>query len=352
MNTSMDSLNTTQRSNSSGGDGDLRVTFPTVLSLITFLTGTIFNGTLLVVFAKDRSLRTPFSVYLVNLLLANFTCSVILYPMDFISNLHSAQWLIGNQACTAYLYTTCVIEAGIFHCHLLIALNRMWAVVHPISYRSIHSTQTAVLLCLGTWVYIHLAALPEVVLDALYYRLPVETAGCIINVAENPLRSYDRVAQLLFYHLPHLLMLLSVPIICCARRRSGLRKQNTVMPNYSIHPHTRVLTDRRGTQSSNTVLEGADRLQGIGGKSVAGIKARTRKLRGFLLLLLLTSSVTICWLPIDVYYTMNSQIEDFKDELFFQVAETLFSLQTTVDPLIFMFSMKNLRVALRRLVHC
>ena len=61
-------------------------------------------------------------------------------------------------------------QAGISGEHILIAVNRTWEVLHLISYRSIHSIGVAMLLCAGMWCHIHLALLPGIVRDALYFR--------------------------------------------------------------------------------------------------------------------------------------------------------------------------------------
>ena len=75
--------------------------------------------------------------------------------------------------------------------------------------------------------------------------------------------------------------------------------------------------------------------------------AHRSPLRGLFLLTLLTISVTICWMPIDIYYTMSSMTTDLDMPVFFRTAEILFSLQTTIDPILFTLSMKNLRGAIK-----
>src|SRR5207253_5010138 len=96
------------------------------------------------------------------------------YPMDLIASLHAGRWLLGNQACTLYRYVIFIVEAGMFHAHALIALNRTWALVRPHSYRTIHSTRTAMGFCAAVWVYLHLTMVPEFVIETVNYRLPVE----------------------------------------------------------------------------------------------------------------------------------------------------------------------------------
>jgi hypothetical protein len=152
-----------------------------VFSLLVFVFGCINNGGLLLLFVQDSSLRTPFNIYLINLLMANLACTLVVYPMDIINNLYSFAWFMGDTACTVYLYGCYVLEAGISTAHQLIAINRIWAVAHPISYRSHHSVKIAILLCLATWFYVHVVMIPGWIGDALYYRLPINTNGCLLN---------------------------------------------------------------------------------------------------------------------------------------------------------------------------
>ena len=79
-----------------------------VFSLLVFLAAFFGNGLLLLVFIKERQLRTPFNVYIINLLFANFVLVLIQYPMDIVTNLYNA-WLLGHRACQLYLYANSVI---------------------------------------------------------------------------------------------------------------------------------------------------------------------------------------------------------------------------------------------------
>ena len=85
-----------------------------VFTLLTFISGIVANAALLFLILRSRRLRRmPFNVYLLNLLGANIINTLISYPMDLLSNLHSSQWLIGNAACTAYLYNVVVLQVSV-----------------------------------------------------------------------------------------------------------------------------------------------------------------------------------------------------------------------------------------------
>ncbi|OQV12711.1 hypothetical protein BV898_13032 [Hypsibius exemplaris] len=319
-------------------------TVAAVFSLLTCISGIIANGTLLFLFARDSALRTPFNIYLINLLLADFICVAIGYPMDLISNLNNLQWLLGNSICNLYLYNLSTVQAAIFHCHLLIAVNRIWAVLHPLSYRSVHSVRIAVLTCLGMWVYVNLAAGPELILDALFYRAAVETNGCYFNTVA--LHTYDTVAQLLFFHFPHLVMLIALAIVTRAKwkkHRARRIRNNVVVPSGL---RRLPLSNVNGPSSNHT---SADRTAGSQ-RPIASLRPNPkRESHGYRLLVLLTVSVTVCWTPIDIYFTLAGQLNNFDMPIFYQVSAVLFSFQTTMDPIIFTLAVKTLREALRNL---
>ncbi|OWA55100.1 hypothetical protein BV898_19484 [Hypsibius exemplaris] len=46
----------------------LRLPLVSVLSVVIYILGLLLNGSILFVFAKNRALRTPFNVYIINLL--------------------------------------------------------------------------------------------------------------------------------------------------------------------------------------------------------------------------------------------------------------------------------------------
>ncbi|OWA49810.1 hypothetical protein BV898_14345 [Hypsibius exemplaris] len=234
-------------------------TVASVFSIVTFTIGLLGNAVLLLLFIADRALRAqPFNVYLVNLLLANLGVILIQYPMDIITNLHSSQWVLGEPACTAYMYAVFILEAASENAHQLIALNRIWAAVSPVSYRSAHaSARTAVVLSAGVWVYVHVVMGPGWIGDALYYRLPVTTNGCQMNLDGMPI--YGWIVQLFIYELPLLTMIAAFPIILCVktvRRRARLKKRSArIRPasesqSMAVQPVASHITDNRNIRSS------------------------------------------------------------------------------------------------------
>ena len=158
---------------------------PKIFTVATTLS-ILFNCLLMLVFALDRNLHTPFNVYLINLLTANLLLSTIQNPLEIINNVYPTAFWPGPTVCTFYIYAQYVLQAGVSGAHILIAVNRTWAVLHPLSYRSIHSRWTAAALCAGMWVYIHVVLLPGVINDA---RLRYANSRQVITEPPNAKKS-------------------------------------------------------------------------------------------------------------------------------------------------------------------
>ena len=206
--------------------------YSSILSLVITLSGIVSNGTLLIVFIKNRStLITPFNVYLINLLLGNVSNLLFFYPLDIFRQVHGNNWWLGNSMCTFYQYGFFVLNASMGNCHLLIILNRLWAVTLPMSYRHLHRRSVAVKICVGMWIFIHACLLPGVVLDALYYRLPTETDGCQFNVTAQ--FNWGESTQILNFDIPLILIAVNYLFISyktVKRNSKKLSKGGRVQP--------------------------------------------------------------------------------------------------------------------------
>ena len=75
--------------------------------------------------------------------------------------------------------------------------------------------RVALLICLGMWVYVHLALTQGVIADGLYYRKSSRQFGCFLNSPAQPVM--NKVTVLLVYDLPLVVMILALPVIQIAR---------------------------------------------------------------------------------------------------------------------------------------
>ncbi|XP_055354841.1 uncharacterized protein LOC129600375 [Paramacrobiotus metropolitanus] len=180
-------------------------------------------------------------------------------------------WWMGFQACSLYIYTDYVMVGVSMHSHVLITINRIWALVFPVSYKHHHNFKTAWLVCLAMVVYVHVFCLPGFLMDLMYYRVDSdESCGLDIDL----LQEWSILVQIVIYDFPIIFIVASYPFLL----RKQLRRGKTVSAMTGT-------LDRSGS-----------------------VKFRKRKeqTKPFVLLTLLTVGILICWTPTMIFYTMAS----------------------------------------------
>lgn len=208
-----------------------------VTQLVLLILLILLNGFLLAMYIFKRNLRTSFSVYIMALLSSNIFYGLTRSSLDVIDGIYGVWWT-GERSCDLYLYSNWVIYAFPTHCHILITVNRLWAITYPISYRGRHTQKVAVALCALMAVYIHVVTLPGVILDAAYYRLPVVENGCYIN--SDVLGTYTKVNVFLIGDLSLFFVVSACPLLMYQKRKrtqktdpSEYRKNtNPLLPQY------------------------------------------------------------------------------------------------------------------------
>ncbi|OQV20645.1 hypothetical protein BV898_05462 [Hypsibius exemplaris] len=91
---------------------------------------------------------------------------------------------MGFTACIVFHASQNMIASGALISHGLMAFNRTWAIIHPISYRTRHSVRVAVLSCCCLWAVNCLMTGVLDVMDRVLY-LPfadLRRAGCIPSI--------------------------------------------------------------------------------------------------------------------------------------------------------------------------
>lgn len=153
-----------------------------VIHIIIILT----NGTALLLFAIEKELRTSFTIYIINLQCVTFF-QFAMNGFFYTAKIYYQKWVYGNAACTLYLYVHWIVSPWQSNCHVLITLNRLWAVAFPVNYRNYHNKKVAIAICTGVGIFSHAYSLPRYVFDRLYYRLPIDKYPCVMYCYVMPL---------------------------------------------------------------------------------------------------------------------------------------------------------------------
>ena len=334
-------------------------TFLPSFSLAVLLLAIITNGTVLYLFFRHRQLRTPFTVYIINLLSANLLTMLIQVPIYLVANLEP-YWWIGRTACNLYIYGF-FLQAGMCNSHALISLNRLWAVVRPISYRQRHTKRTAWSISGIMWVYVHVMTFPGFIADILYYRLPEETYGCFLN--KNPQPAWAVIHQFVVFNLPVLVIVVTYPVVCYHYWHRGNRKRPIKVTPLEVDVQaskgTEIVTLDRAPSRGDCLTGEKETMSRKrvavprelnNDSNVGSPYGRRLKSRGFLVLTFVTFGMLVFWLPSMVFYTVIV-FHSVEWQAFQQAGTVLWFIQSVADPVMFMLALSDLQDRVRRLLH-
>ena len=204
--------NLTRSSNSSA---TLKVTNFAISDSVLIFPSIVFNGISFCIFMCNKKLRTPFTIYIMAVLLCNFVFASVRFPVDIVRQLYS-KWILKSVLCFINIYFGWTIWGITMYAHALVTVNRLWAMTFPFSYRKHHTKRMALLFCLIIVIAMNAFTLPGVVSDALYYRLPLTTGLCFLDVTYQRVWSFFVV--LFVYNLPLFLVVVAFPFICYKQR--------------------------------------------------------------------------------------------------------------------------------------
>ncbi|XP_055340771.1 kiSS-1 receptor-like [Paramacrobiotus metropolitanus] len=278
------------------------------VSLISLTAATVLlNFGVLIILFVEKHLRTPFNVYIIVLLSSNILY-VGLNNILMVLAPHG-HWWIGGQACTLRIYCRYIVVTITIHSHVLISINRAWALFWPISYRHHHTTTVAWLLSLGMVMYVHVCQLPALILDGLYYRVSTEKDCRFNSKAQNAWATFSTVWV---FDMPKVFILVCYPFLLWK----------------FIHVRRRpVPADKRVADAR---------------RSMDLLKRRDTVVRPFVLLTMFTASAAVCWIPIMVYYILADLVASYKSDTLETALILLYSIQPVLDPVFFCLGVSNL----------
>ncbi|XP_055354492.1 5-hydroxytryptamine receptor 1D-like [Paramacrobiotus metropolitanus] len=280
---------------------------PAAMALtVIFILGLVCNAAVTTVFVFNKDLWSSFNVYLCNLLVANLIYFFLGAPFDIIEEVFPHWWL-GQSVCTLYLYAYWTITPVQILTHCSIAVNRIWALYRPISYRTRHTIATAIKICVFLWLFAHLIGLPGVLVDAVHFQ---QKNMCVVDTTDS---GFLQIWQLLINVIGFLCIftiLAAFPLVLGKMQKPR-----------------RVSISMRGKLQHSVSQTFADHSQ-----------------RQTVLLLVLTVSVFVLWSPLMLYEALRSFLAmDFPTvEAVFMV---MFNAQSLLDPILLVLTLKSVRGA-------
>ncbi|XP_055352487.1 uncharacterized protein LOC129598546 [Paramacrobiotus metropolitanus] len=186
-------------------------TFTAISVTVVFILSTTANGLVLYLFSRVRNLkRKPFYVFVLNLTITNFVYCIWENAFDIGAAFSPSYWKSRSSViCSVYLYSNYMIQSATCNAHLLITLNRLWAILFPHSYRTHQKVSVFVAICMAKWIFVHVIMLPGLISDGLYYREdPPATVESTISAKRTGLFRNSSQKMLL-------LTLLTVSVMIC-----------------------------------------------------------------------------------------------------------------------------------------
>ncbi|XP_055330405.1 histamine H2 receptor-like [Paramacrobiotus metropolitanus] len=295
-----------------------------VLNAICSTLALFFNTVVVVVFSVRPELRTTFTIYLTALLTSDALMSIH-GCLTIIKQLYPV-YMRNVVLCDFRLYIAWVMIGVPLNIHVLITVNRIWAIAFPLSYRSYHSSRLALILVVVTIAYVHVIALPGVIMNALYFRRPLSSSSCSLNLGK--MTTWYQMVQIVIYEFPVVFMIVAWMYLMYRQRK----QQNTI---HAITHAATIVDHSMETRS--------------------GKKPHRRKYtKGFLVFSVLTLSAFICWTPYETIYTLWAffDIHEAANRRIIDVSLALYLVQPVLDPILIMITMDDLRATIKQMLRC
>lgn len=209
-----------------------------IMVAVFFLT-LILNGLLIFAYCANQSLRTSFSIYTNSLACGDFLQTAILGVPNILSSM-KIPWPLGKYACGLVIYSAWAMVGFCLNMHLLICLNRLWAVTFSNSYRIHHNSRLALSFVVALIIYVNLWTLPGFCIFTQRY-LSEEVflkRGCSLQGAPD-LATWLQCVVTAMYLAPNVLIVVIYPVIYYkVLARQYLRKPRGLVTPVMIYPST------------------------------------------------------------------------------------------------------------------
>ena len=310
--------------------------------LFIIVSGSLSNIGLLYIFCTRPSMRTAFGAYLINLTIANLLTTGLRHSIVLEQQLHPP--LLNLGFCLLRGYQSWLLNAAVNWSHFLIALNRFWAVVFPVSYRHHHNIRLAMVTCLVTWLAIIIAIVPTV---TVMMKRAISAAGgerrCGVHL--DLLGHWGGISQVVMYNLPVAFVILVYPVIFYKSFFGHTQRRRVGVAN-----DTSLRVSRYGTKAGNTSggqtanPSPADAQPEARKQVVSGCcrKPRHGSTTGYVTLTLTTVTVIVGLAPSEVYFFLLA-FSNIEPVAVHSTLRVLQSLTSIFDPVLIVLANPELR---------
>lgn len=137
-----------------------------------------FNGLMVYVYFKHSSLRTSFNAYITNLCITEILNACTGMAGSFLRILYG-RWPLNYGSCIVFNYCADVFGSALRYCHILVAMNRLWAVTFPTHFKRYSHMPQSMCAIGASWIFVNVVHLP-VLIPSFIWPIPGDTQ-CLKN---------------------------------------------------------------------------------------------------------------------------------------------------------------------------
>ncbi|XP_055344686.1 5-hydroxytryptamine receptor 1B-like [Paramacrobiotus metropolitanus] len=363
-------LNSTINSSFSGGYAQRGAKFMGYLYLSLTIFSYLSNAFFLFIYYKSPSLKTPFSVYVVSLAICDL-CKSLTNGISKTTNNLQMRWFLGDGYCLLALYSSQALTSMMMYIQVLISFNRFWAVTFPNNYRTHHNKKIAVCLVIVAVAFVNVWYLPGFLTEEIRNRTQEQVRMCTPAFGGGK-SVYFYLSGTIIHLLPQALVIVMYPFIYY--KVKGVMRKKAHIGKTRVEPEPTVesqMTSNSRVTTTTLIGRGrkvsdASRLEEMSMHAVpqekAGNKNRVKKppgriakaaagTRHFAVLTTLLISATLFWTPTHLasILMMSGKSVSYT---FLGVANFLFALDCTMNPLLCLLASKEWRDAVKTTFRC
>ncbi|OQV15789.1 hypothetical protein BV898_10042 [Hypsibius exemplaris] len=337
--------NSSNNSSSTRAGGKIIIDVVASFTIFSIIATLILNALVIAVYIKRPTLRTPFSIYIVNLAVSEIVLAGTSMPGNLIREMHGA-WPFNAISCTLLLYISQTLTSGIRYGHVLITANRLWAVTFPIGYKQRHTKRFARCLVVTMWMVVHALNLPVIINGRLQWSRSLfdPDSRCVFD---NRAQFNSVLAvQLLAFTLPELFIIVAygyVAVTLKKRWRPNLLSNKVAIGQSTVHCVSSQVDDAAASERRVQFRQSGPQTST---EKPGGNSWQSRSYNR--LLAYLTIAVMVCWTPNHVYYLMM-HLTGFSHQLFFAVQYFMLYANSWLNPVLIYMADTQIRVAVNGL---
>ncbi|XP_013420640.1 QRFP-like peptide receptor, partial [Lingula anatina] len=148
-------------------DHDL-LRFRILFGIIMFC-AVVFNILVIAVILRNKSMRTVTNTFLLSLAVSDLLIAAVCMPFQ-LYELAYQEWSLGEGLCRFYAYFQGVLIVSSILTLLIVAVDRYYAICHPLKARHVHTVNRALIITAVIWALSFTLMTPQLIVQKIDYK--------------------------------------------------------------------------------------------------------------------------------------------------------------------------------------